>query len=150
LEAVLMEDIRLVDATLHECDGDWWLFACVADERASPHDELHLYRADTPMGPWEPHPANPVRSDPRAARPAGSLFEWQGALYRPAQDCGVRYGRGIVVHRVDELSPAGYAERPVRRLWPQAMQGANRIHTLNRAGWLTVVDGHRNRWRRPT
>jgi len=27
--------------------------------------------------------------------------------------------------------------------------GANRAHTLNADGWLTVVDGHRDRWRLP-
>lgn len=147
LEAVWMQDVRVADATLHEHEGRWWMFASVADGDAGLHEELHLFYADTPLGPWTPHAANPVVCDPRGARPAGALFFWRGRLCRPAQDCGVRYGRAIVIHQVDELSPAGYAERAIARLEPPAMAGANRMHTLNTAGWLTVVDGHRDRWR---
>lgn len=150
LEAVLMSRVRVVDATLHAQDGRWWLFANLADPpHAASHEELHLFHADSPLGPWEPHPANPICSDPRRARPAGRLFPWRGRLCRPAQDCGVRYGRAVVICQVEELSTARYAERPVARLEPEALAGANRLHTLNSTGWITVVDGHRDGWRRP-
>jgi hypothetical protein len=146
-ECVVMQDLCIVDATLHEGEDRWWLFANIGADQVSTHEELHLFYADTPLGPWTPHPANPVICDPRSARPAGRLFEWDGRLCRPAQDCGVRYGRALVIHEVLELTPDRYAERPRTRLQPQALAGANRMHTLNRDGWLTVVDGHRDRWR---
>jgi transcriptional regulator GlxA family with amidase domain len=39
-------------------------------------DELSLFYAESPLGPWTPHPRNPVKSDVRGSRPAGGLFEW--------------------------------------------------------------------------
>jgi len=146
-ECVLMQDQQIVDATLHEAADCWWLFANIGDGRASTHEELHLFSADTPLGPWTSHPANPIVADPRTARPAGRLFDWNGRLCRPAQDCGVRYGSALWIHEIVELTPERYCERPRTRLEPQALAGANRMHTLNRDDWLTVVDGHRDRWR---
>ncbi len=146
-ETVLMQDKRIVDATLHEGTDRWWMFANIGDDRVSTHEELHLFFADTPLGPWTPHPANPVVADPRFARPAGRPFELDGCCYRPAQDCGVRYGGALVIHEILELTPERYAERLHQRLPPQALAGANRMHTLNQDQWLTVIDGHRDRWR---
>jgi hypothetical protein len=146
-ERTLMEGSAIVDATPFVDEQGWWLFANVGGPPGTTHDELHLFFADTPLGPWLPHPANPVVSDPRRARPAGRLFREGNRLLRPAQDCGVRYGRALVVHEVTTLTRAAYAETAVARLDPGGLAGANRLHTLNRDGWLTVVDGHRDRWR---
>jgi hypothetical protein len=84
LEKVLMTGVRAKDATLAEIDGKWWMFVSIA-ENSFP-DELSLFWAESPLGPWTPHPRNPVKSDVRGSRPAGGLFEWNGDLYRPAQD----------------------------------------------------------------
>ncbi len=143
---IVMQDLCIVDATLHEGADRWWLFANIGDDEVSTHEELHLFFATTPLGPWTAHPANPVVSDPRSARPAGCLFEWDGRLCRPAQDCGVRYGRALVINEVLELTSEVYRERPQACLETRALAGANRMHTLNRHEWLTVVDGHRDRW----
>ena len=143
-----MQDVRIVDATLHETADRWWLFGNVGDGRISTHEELHLFSADTPMGPWTPHPGNPIVADPRMARPAGKLFEWHGRWYRPAQDCGVRYGSAVWIQEILALTPQHYSERPHRRLAPEALSGSNRMHTLNRDAWLSVVDGHHDRWLR--
>jgi len=142
-------DEPALDATLMERDGIWWMFANRGAEGVSHHDELYLYSAGTPLGPWQPHPCNPVVSDVRGARPAGRLIEWQGALYRPAQDCSRRYGCAVEVRRVVELTADTYVEKPHHRLDASRLQGANRTHTLNTDGWLSVVDGHFDRWGRP-
>src|SRR5207253_8229013 len=60
---------------------DWSSDVCSSDL----DDELHLFHAERLTGDWQPHPRNPVKSDARSARPAGSLFVRDGALYRPAQ-----------------------------------------------------------------
>ena len=139
LERVLMDGVRLVDATLHRAPERWWLFANAAVSRSTLYDdELHLYYADSFLGPWRAHPANPVKSDPRGARPAGQLFRRGGALHRPAQICVPRYGAGIAVQRVLRLTPGEYVERQAERLLPAG--GLLGLHTVNRAGALTVVD----------
>ena len=141
LERRLLEGVRCVDATLHRSGERWWLFANAAvGESRGYDDELHLFHSASLAGGWQPHPRNPVRSDARGARPAGALYWREGALYRPAQICVPRYGAGIALNRVLRLTPRDYAERQVKRILPGPGDGLFGIHTVNRAGYLTVVD----------
>jgi hypothetical protein len=141
LERVLMEGVRCVDATFHREGGRWWMFANVAAGRSRMFDdELHLFHAEDLLGDWKPHAANPVKSDARCARPAGQLYRKDGALYRPAQICVPLYGAGLSINRVMRLTPHEYAERQVTRVLPSRAAGLLGVHTVNRAGELTVVD----------
>ena len=148
LEAVPFEDVRAVDATLFETDGLWWLFMNMAsDEQTHCHDELFLYSSSHPLGGWQAHPSNPIVSDARRARPAGALFSSRSQLFRPGQDCSIRYGYGITINRVERLDRNEYLERPVGSITPNWRKGLLGTHTLNRAGSYTVVDGQ-HFWRR--
>ncbi len=134
LERVLLEAVRLVDPTVHRGVDRWWMFAGAGDH------ETHLFHAPSLAGAeWQPHARNPVKSDVRSSRPAGALYWRNGALYRPAQICAPRYGAGIALNRVLRLSTGEYAERQVERILPVA-EGVQGLHTVNRAGALTVVD----------
>jgi hypothetical protein len=147
-ERVLLEGVRLVDATLERTGGRWWLFANGAPGSSRVFDdELHLYHSKHLHGEWQPHPRNPVKSDARCARPAGRLFWRGGSLYRPAQICVPRYGAGLAMNRVLRLTPEHYAERPVERIVPPPQSGLLGLHTVNRAGALTVVDALSRRLR---
>jgi hypothetical protein len=146
-ERVLLDGVNAVDATLEEIDGRWWMFVNIAGEGADNCDELHLYHAESPLGPWHPHPGNPVRSDVRAARPAGRLFRWGGELYRPAQNCGPEYGWSVMLHRVLHLGLDDYREELVTELRPAWDPRAERMHTMNRWGRLYVTDLLRRRSR---
>lgn len=138
---MLLEDVRAVDATLVEVDGTWWMFVNQAGEHApDANDELHLYRAARPAGPWSPHPRNPVKVDCRSARPAGRLFWHGGELYRPAQDGSRRYGWAVTFQRVRRLTRDEYSETEVGRLEPRWRPGLLATHTYNRVPGLTVVD----------
>jgi hypothetical protein len=147
LEKVLLPDVNAVDATLAEIGGRWWMFATIAVEGASLNDELHLFHAPGPLGPWEPHRGNPVKSDVRSARPAGRVFQAGDDWFRPAQDCSRRYGYAVVLHRIDELTPDTYREAEVSRILPHWRRDVLGTHTLNSAEGLTVVDAlvRRNR-----
>ena len=141
LERVLLDGVRLVDATFHRSAGRLWLFANgAAGEGEVFNDELHLFHAAGLLDGWQPHPRNPVRSDVRCARPAGALHWRNGALYRPAQVCVPRYGAGIALNRVLRLTPEAYAERAAERIVPPAGGALLGLHTVNRAGGLTVAD----------
>lgn len=141
LEKVLIENVRAVDATLAEIGGLWWMFVNMAVEGASTNDELHLFFADTPFGPWQPHKRNPVKSDVRSARPAGNLFYYNGELLRPAQDSSLYYGYAISINKIVCLTPDTFVEEEVSKLLPKWRKGLQRNHTLNHAGDLTIVDG---------
>ena len=134
-----------VDATLIEHHGRWWLFC--TDRRHQPDRDLLLFHSDGPFGPWQPHPANPIVSNRRGARPAGPLLVLDGVLHRPGQDSSRGYGGALVVHRVDTLSATAYRETEVAVLEPDpAGPWPDGVHTLTPAGAVTLVDGkHRRR-----
>jgi hypothetical protein len=141
LERVLIDGVRLVDATLARAGERWWMLANgAAGEGRIFDDELHLFHAAAPFGEWRAHRRNPVKSDVRSARPAGALFWRNGALHRPAQVCSPLYGAGLSINRVLRLTPQDYAERETQRIVPAGKGGLLGLHTLNRAGDLTVVD----------
>ncbi len=145
-EQVLIPDIRGADPTLTEIDGTWWMFVAtkpydvVADDN---YMELSLFFADTPLGPWKPHRRNPVKSDTRSSRPAGSLFRRNGNLYRPAQDCSRKYGYAVSINRIVTLTRTDFAEVEVAKILPEWSTELTCCHTFNECDDLTVVDGMR-------
>ena len=146
LEKVLMTGVRATDATLAEIDGTWWMFVSIAEH--SIPDELYLFSAETPLGPWTPHARNPVKSDVRGSRPAGGLFNWNDELYRPAQDSSGRYGYAISINRITQLDQEGFREEQVSSILPNWNKNLVATHTISIAGDLTVVDClvRRARW----
>ena len=129
-----------VDPTLHFHDTRWYLFTNVAENGGSTCDELFLFVAEQLTGPFRPHPANPIVSDARRARPAGRLFLRDGRLIRPAQDCTPSYGAAVVFNEVQELTPTHYRERPLGRLDARWAKGMDGCHTYNEAGGIEVMD----------
>lgn len=140
LETNLLEGLPLLDATLAQVEGRWWLWGNLQAPGASPWDEVHLFYAPTPLGPWTPHRANPVVSDVRTARPAGGPFSRHGAWFRPSQDCSRGYGSALNIQRILRLTEREYEEQTVARLAPEWIPGIRGIHTVNAAGGLTVID----------
>lgn len=143
--AVLAGERPLVDATIACIEGRWWMFAA-GSESAANWDELYLFSAPSPLGPWTPHANNPVISDVRSARPAGRLFQKHGTWYRPAQDGSRTYGGAITIQRIDRLDDTAYCERPVSRIEPHWRPDLVATHTINADGDLTVIDARRRRW----
>ena len=138
-ERVLIDGLQAVDATVHHADGRWWMFANIAANGAEVNDELHVFTSDKLLGDWKPLRRNPVKSDVRGSRPAGKLFTQGGRLYRPSQVCAPIYGAGIALQRVTRLDDA-YEEREERRIVPAPGEGVLGMHTINRAGDLSVTD----------
>ncbi|HUQ27157.1 MAG TPA: hypothetical protein VM051_01105 [Usitatibacter sp.] len=138
-ERVLLDNLVAADATLHQANGRWWMFANVAANGAEIHDELHVFTSDKLLGDWQPLAGNPVKSDVRGARPAGRLFTQGGKLYRPSQICAPLYGAGVALQRVTRLDDE-FEEQEERRIVPAQGEGVLGLHTINRAGDLSVTD----------
>jgi len=68
-------------------------------------------------------------------------------LIRPAQVCTPLYGSGIALNRVTRLDDLEYAEEEVRRIVPAGRDGILGLHTINRAGHLSVTDAFLRRSR---
>jgi hypothetical protein len=140
--AAIAKDRRLADPTLFRHDGRYWI-ACT-DLDVGMHDNLCLLHAARPEGPWLPHRLWPVRIDIRGARPAGSLFDLDGQLHRPGQDCAATYGAAIAIHRVDVLTPDAYEETLVCMLRPDPTGPfPDGLHTVVHDGTRCWVDGKR-------
>jgi hypothetical protein len=147
LDTVLLDGIEALDPTLLHHQGKYWLFAGVADGPWA--DELCLFFSDSLHGEWKPHPMNPVVSDIRRARPAGSIFTRAGELIRPAQDGSEAYGGRIVLNRIERLDETHYRERPIGHIEPVGPRGSLRTHSYNTDGLVEVVDGFRFRAKIP-
>lgn len=143
----LLSDIRAVDSTICEHDGRWYLFTSVSEAGGWSCDELFLFVADTPIGPWAPHPMNPIVSDVRSARPGGALFRRDGVLYRPGQNSEKTYGHSLAVLEVTELTPDRYAERLAYRIEPNWLPGIYGCHTITMVDDLMALDCKALKWR---
>jgi len=144
----LMEDCWMVDTTLLQWQGKWWMFAGrIETAGASPSDELYIYSSDSPISDkWTPHRRNPVVSDVRTARPAGRLFVRNGRLFRPSQNSSRHYGYGFNICEITKLTETEYEERIVSRVEPMWDKNVVSTHTINFEGGLTIIDGQL--WRR--
>jgi hypothetical protein len=141
--AHIMREVSATDTTLFFHSGKWWLFTTL-DQTGSVSGgstELFLFYSDNPItGRWKSHPQNPIVSDESCARCAGRLFVHEGTVYRPAQDCSVRYGRGFSLRRVtrmDELEYNEITEHEIKPVWNKKLKGT---HTFNSDNGLTVID----------
>jgi hypothetical protein len=137
----LLEGSAVVDPTLVHHDGRWWLLGTLKDDE--PDTKLHAWSARELLGPYEPHPLNPVKIDVTSSRPAGTPFVVDGVCYRPAQDCSTSYGGGVVLNRVVALDERGLVEETVGRIDTGAGRYESGTHTLASGGDMWVVDGRR-------
>jgi hypothetical protein len=133
---------RLADPTLFRWKGQYWL-ACTDLDLGS-HDNLCLLHAPTVAGPFTPHTHWPVKIDIRGARPAGMLFNFDGRLFRPGQDCAATYGAAVAIHEILALTETEFREAPVALLRPdKSGPFPHGLHTLVHDGTRFWVDGKR-------
>jgi hypothetical protein len=138
----IVDGVAAVDPTVVRHGDRWWLF--FTDREVDANAVLHVWHAPALLGPWAPHATNPVKTDARSARPAGTPFVHDGRLYRPAQDCSETYGGAVVLNEVVELTPTRFEERVVATVPPFAgSRYPAGCHTLSAVGDRTLVDGKR-------
>ncbi len=139
--AELLSGWLCVDPVLHlHDDGRWYLFVTVAEASGNTWDDLFLFVSENLLGPFTPHPANPIVSNARSGRSAGRIFRREGRLVRPAQDCAPSYGAAIVFNEICELSPERYTERVIGHLDASWTKGLDGCHTYSASGLFEVID----------
>ena len=141
----LVSGVAALDPTVFRHEGRWWL-TCT-DREIGENMPLFVWHARNLEGPWEPHALNPVKTDIRSSRPAGTPFVHGGILYRPAQDCSRMYGGRIVINRVVRLTPTEFSEEPAATVEPFSESPfPDAIHTLSGVGDITLIDSKRHRF----
>jgi hypothetical protein len=143
-KATLVRDIEYVDATLFEHQARWWLLVTIKRGVFALNRDLFAFWATSPLADqWTPHPANPVVRGLRRARPAGRVFELGGKLFRPSQDCLIRYGHSLNVNEVLRLDPKHYAEHLITKVRPDWEEGIRANHHIDWRDGLVVMDAQR-------
>jgi len=128
-----------LDPTIICDNGRWWLFT---GREGGEDVELFIWHATELIGPWRPHPQNPVKTDVRSSRPGGRPFLRDGKWIRPAQDCSISYGSRIVFNEIVEMTETCYEERPVHSLNPNPKGGfPDGLHTLDFTAGFYIIDG---------
>ncbi len=137
--SLLMPGRALHDATLLGKDGRWWLLA--NEERGSSSwDTLVIFSAESPLGPYTPHPLNPVLVDARLARSGGPIIEHEGRLIRPVQSCLGGYGRFLRFTEITGLDAQGFSQREIGRLLPETGRRISGLHTYARSARFEAID----------
>jgi hypothetical protein len=133
---------RLADPTLFRWNGLYWL-GCT-DLDLGGHDNLCLLHATEITGPWTAHARWPVKIDIRGARPAGMVFNVNGRLFRPGQNCAATYGAAVAIHEILILTETDFREAPVTELRPdKSGPFPHGLHTLVHDGDRFWIDGKR-------
>lgn len=149
LARVLLDGVRAVDSTLLARGEILYLFTNLDRSGVGdPGTELHIYCTDDLLdGRWVPHPRNPVIQDCRVARNAGGFFvDSQGRLIRAAQINGSGYGKGLVLRKVDRLSPTEYEESTAEMVEPRWAGNLAGMHHMHFVQGSAVMDSlHRIR-----
>ena len=138
----LMQDVAAYDTTLVEYQQRWWMFVCMRQhERCSPNETLYLFYADSPLSQaWQAHPQNPIVAQAATARPAGRIVAWEGRLYRPSQNCAGKYGRGLNINLIQQLTTQAYQEVVQAQCLPDGQLNISGVHTLDIGTQLVVSD----------
>jgi len=144
----LKTDVQAYDTTPFYYNDKWWMFSVIKKgEGASSFDQLYLFYArDIVEEEWCPHPLNPIVTNSRVARPAGKVFNQDGKLYRPSQDCFERYGHKLVINEITLLSETQYKERVFKEISLNSRSDVSGIHTYNANDDLLVVDALFRSW----
>ncbi|HUJ72232.1 MAG TPA: hypothetical protein VLZ30_08300 [Verrucomicrobiae bacterium] len=137
----LFRETRAADATLHHHQGQWWIFLTIQRGRYRLNHDLFVLHTDSPLGGvWREHRRRPVLQSFERARPAGRLFELDGRLYRPSQDCLRGYGHSLNINEITRLDGERYAERLVHRVRPDWETGTIGNHHVDWNEGLMVMD----------
>ena len=95
------------DSSVLKHDGKYYLMTTREIDFVN---HLYLYVSDNLTGPYSAHPLSPVCASRKFGRNAGSLIQYNGKLFRVAQDCENRYGDNVLLMEVQEMNEQHYRE----------------------------------------
>ena len=139
-ETTILNDVSLADVTLIRRGERYWMF-CTDNSGNGANLRLLIFFSSGITGEWVPHPLNPVKTSISGSRSGGTLFEHNGQLYRPAQNCSHAYGGSVKIFRVVKLSETEFEEEEVNEVFPsQFGTRFEGIHTISAMEGRTLID----------
>jgi hypothetical protein len=142
-------DLPLCDSSILKQDDKYWIFGTLSEidtdiDKITDY-KLCVFFSDNLLGPYVPHPGNPVKNGLDGIRSAGNFIEVDGIIYRPTQNCKNVYGESMTINRVTELNENTVVEEPYMIICINKRNrynhGIHTIHTINVMDDIIVVDG---------
>ena len=135
----LVEGYRIVDPTLFEADGKFWIFG---NPLHNWDGELIVLSAPAMDGPWTEAGFSPMAIP--NCRGAGRPIRRNGVNYWLTQHNETRYGGGIVVRKIDKIDDDGLEQEPIAILLPDPKgQYPLGMHTVAHGTDHYLIDGLR-------
>ena len=136
-------DLPLRDSTIIKQNDKYWLFGTISEE--GKEYKLYVFFSDSLLGPYNPHPGNPIKCGLDGTRSAGNFIEVGGVIYRPTQNCKKEYGESITINKLTQLNEISVVEEPYMTISINKKNkhnsGIHSIHTINLMDNAIVVDG---------
>ncbi len=133
-------DQALHDPVMFRQGKSYWLLGTLELQGGSSGDALVAFEAPSPLGPFSPHPANPLLLDARFARSGGSVLMVAGQPMRVMQDCCTSYGSFLRLGRVESLDATGIRLGPMTEWLPPPGKGITGMHSYVRSRCFEAVD----------
>ncbi len=135
-------DMHLVDSVRFVKDGNEYLISELVEENGV-YDRIDLFSL-TDNGVVE-CAKNPVKRDPSNARGAGAVFESEGRLIRPSQDCSESYGEKLNFNEILRIDSNEFEEKLIETLSFRDVKINEKIkidgiHTYNKLNNYEVID----------
>jgi hypothetical protein len=135
--------VSVVDPTVFRHGDYWWIFFTMRETDANTN--LYAWYSKQLDSSWTPHCLNPIKTDVRSARCAGTPFLHQDKLFRPAQDSSKTYGGRVIINQVNRLTPTEFDEEEASIVNPDpSSQYPHGMHTLASMGDVTLIDAKRH------
>lgn len=128
----------VADATILEWEGRFFMSAT---KFPNTQECAFLYESNSLRKPFRQVGMTPYQTDRACSRQGGNWFVVEGTIYRPAQDCKVRYGAALNVMKMDGLDHIA-CEQKQMVLSPTVSRYSLGLHTLNFSDGLCVIDGY--------
>lgn len=109
------------DATICPINGIWYLFA------TSVKGLEIFFTADLEKQPLQPHPQNPISTDPKYRRCGGAIVLINGQHYRLAQDRSVEFGKNLNILKINNIDPDNYQEELYKENFLPGLEKWNRL-----------------------
>lgn len=139
LKVSVVLQLPLTDAIIHNVNGNDYLFSTM---QPSPNrGPLKVYAFDKDALKSADMPISEIGFDLQISRNAGAMFEVDGQLYRPAQDCVKCYGNGIILQHVNYKGGRFTCDN-INSFYSRNSLYDLGYHTFNMKDGLIVIDGH--------
>lgn len=133
---VCILDKAVADATIIKRDDRFYMSATKYPDTQK---RVFRYQAYSLFGPFKQVGDNPFQTELSFSRQGGNYFEAYGSVYRPAQNCEVRYGGALSIMNCSFKQ--GIQEKHIYTIKPQKGRYGLGLHTINFKDGLCVIDG---------